>query len=514
MCLVFEYLDLRRDCLSHWHNLHLFLHGQNIYNCLYFSRLKLLVETVTYIIIFAWAYVAFSLTSYFSEYNERYSFYRNMKTALVSLLIQAISQEKEQWQNLLNKLPLGVVVTKNGHIKFANEECLRIFGQDSEPLVLTSNHFAQIKNVDGNVTMQDLIADHSKLQEAENKQFTYERAPTEKSYYSIRHSDITFKGHSMTAILLQDQTPFEELKKLDEKYQRIYLASVVHDIRTPLNGILGMIEVINQYPLSPEVKTYLRAAQNSAKLLLSFTFDITDFSQIQAKTLSVTLAPFTPAQVADECMQLLSFNFERKGIMLVKQVQESVPEKIVSDKNRYTQIVLNLLGNALKFTQHGQVAVSLSYSAGNDQLTTSVSDTGVGIKEGDIPKLFKLYGKIRENDEINPTGVGLGLAICKNLTEYLGGEITVSSRYGEGSTFTFTVACHLLDGLFPQTEFPIEIADEWAADSSRDFLRLISAKPMQPKVVIEEEEEVRILTWHNWLENRKASVGSAFTNSR
>eukprot|EP01022_Parablepharisma_sp_SALTPOND_P023249 TRINITY_DN485_c0_g1_i2.p1 TRINITY_DN485_c0_g1~~TRINITY_DN485_c0_g1_i2.p1 ORF type:complete len:503 (+),score=49.97 TRINITY_DN485_c0_g1_i2:719-2227(+) len=434
------------------------------------SLIKLIDETILYIIFFIWSYCALSLSSYFSECNFRYLFYKNSK----------IAQEKEQWRNLLDKLPLGVVVAKSGTISFTNEECMKIFGAESG---LSVDLFQDIKEVDGTSTIKDLIYDEDLLRNSINKQFVLKNE-SQKLFFSMRHSAITFRGQEMTAIILQDQTPFEELKLLDEKYQRIYLASVVHDIRTPLNGILGMLEVIEQSAGYEAIKTFLDAAKNSAMLLLYFTFDITDYSQIKANTLSISTAPFSPFEVVKNCVQLLSFNFHRKGIIITTKFADNTPERIVSDKNRYAQILLNLLGNALKFTQRGEVKVLLAYSEENDSLITTVKDTGIGIKEENLPKLFKLFGKIKENNELNPTGTGLGLTICKKLTEYLGGVISVSSTYGEGSTFTFSISGNLKEA--PQTlysyDFPIAAVDERIEDSSlqndsRNFLQIVHNWP-------------------------------------
>eukprot|EP01022_Parablepharisma_sp_SALTPOND_P019291 TRINITY_DN326_c0_g1_i1.p1 TRINITY_DN326_c0_g1~~TRINITY_DN326_c0_g1_i1.p1 ORF type:complete len:347 (+),score=41.07 TRINITY_DN326_c0_g1_i1:1207-2247(+) len=278
------------------------------------------------------------------------------------------------------------------------------------------------------------------LQKASGKKFVQELNATQKKYYSIRHAKITFQGRKSTAIILQDETSFEELKMLDQKYQRLYLASVVHDIRTPVNGILGMLEAIEQSPPGESIKNFIAVIRSSAKLLLFLTNDIIDYSQIEANTISTQAAAFDPCDVLKECMQLLEFNFTRKGVNLTRFIDYNVPKYIVSDRNRYTQILLNLLGNALKFTFHGEVNICLKYSEEKDLLITQVRDTGIGIKEEDMPKLFKLFGKIRENNEINPTGVGMGLTICKKLTELLGGTIKADSVYGLGSVFAFTIS--------------------------------------------------------------------------
>jgi len=289
------------------------------------------------------------------------------------------------------------------------------------------------------------MADPVKFHLADNKQFVYEENKNSKKYFRVRQIDLIFKGFDSTAIILQDETVFEELKRLDEKYQRLYLASVVHDIRTPIHGILGMLEMIEHNAPGNDIQKYVSVARNSAKLLIFFTYDITDYSQIEAKTISVNNDYFSPTDVISECMQILEFNFTGKGVQLNKFVEDRVPYEVFSDKIRFMQIMLNLLGNALKFTFKGEVNIYVQYNEVMDMLIVKVADTGVGIKHEDMPKLFRLFSKIRENAEVNPTGVGLGLAVCKKLTELLGGDIRADSEYGKGSIFTFTIKCNLYD---------------------------------------------------------------------
>eukprot|EP01022_Parablepharisma_sp_SALTPOND_P025980 TRINITY_DN613_c0_g1_i4.p3 TRINITY_DN613_c0_g1~~TRINITY_DN613_c0_g1_i4.p3 ORF type:complete len:565 (-),score=53.82 TRINITY_DN613_c0_g1_i4:8023-9717(-) len=400
-----------------------------------------------------------------------------------------VNQEKEQWKNLLNELPLGMVVTKDGGIKFSNNECHKIFENDnSSRPEITVNDFENICCQNPKCSVKELILDPSKLtKQVSSTYFEYKKSTSQYNYYTIRYASITFKGQASTAIILQDQTSFEELKKLDEKYQRLYLASVVHDIRTPLNGILGMLDLIEQWALDEEKKVHIEVARCSAKLLLFLTYDITDYSQIEAGILAIRREMVDPAEVLNETTRILEFNFKQKGLKLGKVYAESVPKRIVSDKNRYMQIILNLLGNALKFTFRGEIKITLEYDKAEDKLITCVKDTGIGIKEEDLPKLFKLFGKIRENSELNPTGVGLGLAICKKLSEHLGGDISVKSTYGQGSTFTFTIPCglaHVSQYSESNGEIPVEFTEEKKSEllymnTSYDFLKVIH-RPLRP----------------------------------
>ena len=261
----------------------------------------------------------------------------------------------------------------------------------------------------------------------------------EETIFSIKLLKTKFQGKSCKTVILQDVTAFDKLVKLDEKYQKLYVASIVHDIRTPLNGIMGMLEMLRGEHNPEDEKLYLSVAMMTCKLLLFLTHDITDYSQMEANKFKANNTKVNVREVVEETMQLLAFNFEKKKIARTSEISDSVPRNVCIDKNRYMQILLNLLGNALKFTFQGHVKITVDYDSHNDILITAVRDTGIGIREEELPRLFKMFGKLESGEAHNPQGVGFGLAICKRLSESLGGYISVMSKFGFGSTFTFGV---------------------------------------------------------------------------
>lgn len=347
----------------------------------------------------------------------------------------------------MKNLPLGFIIASQKKLEYVNDECKKIFEEEKSESEskeeLDQKKLAEIINCETQLTLEELIKNQEKLETVKDKQFTYKKSPSKTFTFTLKFSIVPYNLKDSLAIILQDQTVYEQLKQEQEKHQRVYLASVVHDIRTPLNGILGMMEMIEEVNENSAVANYIKAARGSAKLLLFLTYDITDFSQIEAGIISINMMPLEPEVVIDEIIQLLEFNFQRKGVQLIKSINSGMPMRIQSDRNRYMQILLNLIGNAMKFTFKGCVKIKLEYFEGSDMLFTSVEDTGIGIKEEDLPNLFRLFGKIKENANLNPTGVGMGLVICKRLTELLGGSINVSSVYKSGTIFTFSVKCNL-----------------------------------------------------------------------
>ncbi len=286
---------------------------------------------------------------------------------------------------------------------------------------------------------------------SDNGKYTY-RTDDGEYTYTAHWLRVHFQARKCKAIILQDQSAYERLSRLDEKYQKLYVASIVHDIRTPLNGVMGMLEMLDTFTRSTEEGLYLAVAQKTCKLLLFLTYDITDYSQLEASRFKPNNAPVNIREVVAEVNQLLSFSFERKRLALYMETSDTVPPSVVIDKNRYMQILLNLESNALKFTFTGYVKVCLDLDPQNDMLITSVRDTGVGIRDEEIPQLFTFFGKLDSGAPMNPQGVGFGLAICKKLAEGLGGYISVTSRLGVGSTFTFGIKANMLSLPKPRLE--------------------------------------------------------------
>ncbi len=273
----------------------------------------------------------------------------------------------------------------------------------------------------------------------ESQNFVYSTA-TAEYHFSFKQCAVQYRKELCRALVVNDHSSMHEITKLEDKYRKILLASVVHDIRTPIQGITGILDALNTAARTDEEKQYLRIGQNTCKQLAFLTYDITDLGQLEAGKFKISWSAFSPLEAVQDCVNALSFSYQAKGIQLLVSRPRDDKRVIVSDQHRYMQIVMNLLGNAMKFTQRGGlVTVTLSEDPACDLLTTEVRDTGIGIRTEDLPNLFKLFGKLQSSATLNPQGVGLGLTICRRLSEALGGNITVSSQYGAGSTFVFTV---------------------------------------------------------------------------
>jgi two-component system, sensor histidine kinase and response regulator len=360
---------------------------------------------------------------------------------------------------VMNSMGQGLAVTgSDGRFEFVNPAYARMLGKRPEELIGASPYDFTI--ADDRATL-----DEAMTAQAEGRAVAYEThvctAGNEVVFVLNTHVPRRQHGEIVGAILVA--TDLTERKLMEEdlatardqaiessRLKSEFLATMSHEIRTPMNGIIGMNELLRDTELDTEQLEYVTVVENSAQELLRIINDILDFSKIEADKIVLESLDFSPVEVIEGSAELLAMRSREKNLSLMTYVSTEVPPMLRGDAGRIRQILLNLISNAVKFTESGDVVVRAALEKANDTsalVRFSVTDTGIGLSAEAQQRLFKAFVQADGSTTRKYGGTGLGLAICKRLAEMMGGEIGVDSAEGNGSTFWFTARLNV-----PHTE--------------------------------------------------------------
>ncbi|MEL6674120.1 MAG: ATP-binding protein [Bacteroidota bacterium] len=299
---------------------------------------------------------------------------------------------------------------------------------------------------------------------------------------AVSFADFTDRKEAELSLLAaKRQTEQEAKAKAD------FLATMSHEIRTPMNAVIGMADLLEETSLNEEQQEYVNIVGISGQNLLTVINDILDFSKIESGKLELERKSISPAQLVGEVFALLDLKAKEKELFLRSNLTEEMPKAILGDPTRLRQILINLINNALKFTSRGGVEVNLSAEPqqGKWKIQFEVRDTGIGIPQDKIGKLFQSYAQVDASTTRKYGGTGLGLLICKNLVELMQGSIWVDSLEGHGSSFYFTI---MAEESQPETTQEIDLnQDPWEViQDVPKSLRILIAEdnPINQKVAL------------------------------
>jgi PAS domain S-box-containing protein len=374
--------------------------------------------------------------------------------------ISRLQRQKQYYESLLDVSPTAIVTVDPGHrVTSWNPAAEKLFGYSREE--------AMGQDVDSLVASTAAVY-HEALRlsqqtmEAGEVHLTTRRTRKDGSLVNVdvRAAPIRVGGEMVGLYALYHD--ISELQRAREQAEAAtqaksaFLAMMSHEIRTPLNAVIGMTGLLLDTDLTPEQRSYAEVIRSSGDALMAVIAGILDFSKIEAGRLELERGPFDLRNCVESALELVAASASSKRLELAYFMAPGVPRVIIGDATRLRQIVVNLLNNAVKFTDKGEVVLSVDGAAlvpgGKHRLHLAVRDTGIGIPEGRLNSLFESFSQLDASTTRRYGGTGLGLAISKRLAELMGGTIWAESRVGEGSTFHFTIEAEQATGLDPAHE--------------------------------------------------------------
>ena len=310
--------------------------------------------------------------------------------------------------------------------------------------------------------------------------------------------------------LTKEKNMLEEVVRANEAKSQ-FLANMSHEIRTPINGILGMDSVLLKECHDENLREYAKNIQSAGQSLLSIINDILDISKIESGKMEILTIRYQLFSVLNDCYNLTKIKLQNKPVSFIMQINEKLPSWLYGDEVRIRQIINNFLSNAVKYTKEGNITFELDFEEKTDEqilLVITVRDTGIGIKEEDLGKLFESFTRIEEKRNRNIEGTGLGLNLTKNLVNLMGGEVFAESTYGKGSCFTAKIPQKIADAK-PMGDFGKRY-QQYLSTSDDDKLSFLAP---DAKILVVDDVTMNIKVVEGLLKATKIQIDTAVSGS-
>ena len=386
-------------------------------------------------------------------------------------LEESLKESELQMRTLIDNIPLHVIVSSyEGKAYLANKQTLIDYQAEELDLdtLNVADYYADAKE-------RDTILQELKENGLVDKKIVKFKRPD--GIHSMMFSLLPIRYNNQAMLLsigvdlterLEMENSLHEAKELAERANKSkseFLANMSHEIRTPMNAIIGFTELLNEQLSEPRLKSYVKTIQTAGTTLLTLINDILDLSKIEAGKLKITKVPTNVENLCNEIVAIFTMTIKKKGLDIFVYIDENIPISLLLDEVRLRQILLNLIGNSVKFTESGYIKLSVVTSNVDEHhskldLSISVEDTGMGISPSQLGMIFKEFEQSEGQDSRKFGGTGLGLSISKRLSKMMGGDITVESKEGVGSTFSVKLLNVDISSIVVEKRVDEEIAED------------------------------------------------------
>ncbi len=367
--------------------------------------------------------------------------------------VKALERERNKFSTVINNTGAGfLLVNSSSQIEWANGVAIKWFGNNNQSNKLLGSKCCSVLCDNKDTSNECQIAEVYASGETRRCEICIEIDGKTRNIYTTAMPIKTTEGETKEVmIMLQDVSDLEILREVRLQAEKTanaakkkadFLANMSHDIRTPMNGVIGMTGLLLDTELTSEQREYIETIRASGDALLTIINDILDFSKIESGNLILEIQSFHICDCIEESLELFASKAIENELELAYVIEKTVPDVVLGDITRLRQILVNLLGNAVKFTKQGKISVTVNTEEVKENkylIHFEVTDTGIGIPADRIDNLFDSYNQGDASITRQFGGTGLGLAICKRLSEFMGGEIWVESEVGKGSAFHFTI---------------------------------------------------------------------------